>query len=230
MLLRRTLALGLTTLVAVAAACEERFPAPLGSRGGPSPAPTASVDASADAATPLADADADAGVEASAPVGVDGGLCNARVAAPPIAESPHVADGTAIAYASNPPSSGPHYGEWANFQEFDHPVADGYLVHALEHGAVLLLYKCPEGGASCSALLEQLRAVRAAVPTDPLCSAGIRTRVILAPRPDNATPVSASAWGHTYEADCVDALSLGAFITAHYAQAPENFCFPGSIF
>jgi hypothetical protein len=214
-------------MVVLAVACEERFPAPLGV-GAPSPASSSPVDAAVTDAAP-GDLDAAALVDAAADAPPPG-ACNVRVAAPPIADSPHVSDGTAIAYASNPPSSGPHYNAWANFQEFDHPVADGNLVHALEHGGVLLLYKCSEDAGACADLLAQLRAVRAAVPTDPLCSEGIRTRVILAPRPDNATAVSAAAWGHTYEADCVDAPSLAAFIAAHYAKAPENFCFPGSIF
>jgi len=55
-------------------------------------------------------------------------------------------------------------------------------------------------------------------------------RVIIAPRATNDAPIAASAWGHTYKADCVDPTTLGQFITAHYAKAPENFCFPGSIF
>ena len=41
-------------------------------------------------------------------------------------------------YDSNPPSSGPHYPIWADFKEYATPVPDGYLVHAEEHGAVLL--------------------------------------------------------------------------------------------
>jgi len=159
---------------------------------------------------------------------VDGGACNVRIDAVPIVESPHVADGTPIVYGSNPPSSGPHYGTWANFQELTHPVDDGHLVHSLEHGAVLLLYKCE--GAACDALVAALRAVRDALPTDPLCDPAIRTRVILAPRAANDVAVAAAAWGHVYRADCVDAASLTTFILEHYAKAPEDFCVPGQVF
>jgi len=170
--------------------------------------------------------EAEAAVVDAAPP--DAGPCNARIDAIPIADSPHVPDGTPIAYSSNPPSSGPHYGSWANFQEFTHPVEDGNLVHALEHGAVLLLYTCE--GAACDALVAALRAVRDAVPTDPLCDPSIRTRVILAPRAANDVPVAAAAWGYVYRADCVDAASLATFIADHYAKAPENFCVPGQVF
>ena len=143
--------------------------------------------------------------------------------------SPHVAEGTAVTYDSNPPSSGPHYPTWANFQEYAQPVADGYLVHSMEHGAVLLLYRCASA-AACPEIVAALRTVRAGIPTDPLCDPGIRVRVILAPRPSLETAVAAAAWGFTYEADCVDAASLTQWGIDHYAKAPENFCSPGQSF
>ena len=192
-------------------------------------APTA-ADASPDrvAATPRVP---DAALPEAATVDaarVDAGACNVRIDAVPLVDSPHVPDGTPVVYGSNPPSSGPHYGTWANFQEFTHPVDDGNLVHSLEHGAVLLLYKCQ--GEACDALLTALRAVRNAIPADPLCDPAIRTRVILAPRAANDVAVAAAAWGHVYRADCVDAASLTSFVLEHYAKAPENFCVPGQVF
>ncbi|HSO38367.1 MAG TPA: DUF3105 domain-containing protein [Labilithrix sp.] len=195
-------------------------------------APTA-ADASPDrvAASPrTVESGHDAAPEA-APVDaapVDGGPCNVRVDAVPVVDSPHVPDGTPVVYGSNPPSSGPHYGTWANFQELTHPVDDGYLVHSLEHGAVLLLYKCQ--GAACDALVPALRAVRNASLTDPICDPAIRNRVILAPRAGNDVAVAAAAWGFVYRADCLDAASLASFIAEHYAKAPENLCVAGQVF
>lgn len=227
----RAFATTVFTFALVTASCDERFPARL---SGAVVHADASVDAPKDAE---ADVVPDAGVADAAveDAGVDaesfeGGACNVRFATHEVVASPHVADGTGVAYTSNPPSSGPHYGSWANFQEFTHPVADGYLVHALEHGAVLLLYKCEEDAGACEAASARLRAVRDAVATDPSCEPGIRVRVIIAPRPENDTFIAAAAWGHTYHADCVDAPSLAAFINAHYAQGPENLCFAGSVF
>lgn len=158
-------------------------------------------------------------------VATDALACNVRVALVPPVESPHVPEGTPIVYGSNPPSSGPHYPIWANFQEYASPVDDGYLVHSMEHGAVLLLYRCDLG--TCPADIEALRAVRDAHPNDLLCDASIRTRIILAPRPTLDVAIAAAAWGATYRADCVDASSLTAFVAEHYAKAPENFCTPG---
>ena len=171
------------------------------------------------------DADADADADAAP---FDAGPCNVRIDAIPLVGSPHVADGTPVVYSSNPPSSGPHYNSWANFQEFNHVVDDGNLVHSLEHGAVLLLYSCQ--GVACDAIVPALRTVRNGIADDPLCDPAIRTRVILAPRVANDATVAASAWGYIYRADCVDPVSLTAFINDHYAKGPENFCAAGQIF
>jgi Protein of unknown function (DUF3105) len=156
---------------------------------------------------------------------VDASACNAQVDFPPLMPSPHIQQGQSVVYNSNPPSSGPHYGSWANFREYAQPVDDRYLVHSLEHGAVLIAYKCE--GAACAPLLAGLRAVRDSIPADPTCDPSLRVRVILAPRPENDVPVEASAWGATYRADCLDPASLRQFVIDRYAKAPEDFCAPG---
>jgi hypothetical protein len=159
------------------------------------------------------------------PPATDAAACNVRLASPPLMATLHIPIGANVVYDSNPPSSGPHYPVWANYQEYVAPVDDRYLVHSMEHGAVLLLYKCEDAG--CPALVDALRAVRDALPADPLCDPSLRVRIILAPRPANDVTVAAAAWGATYRADCFDAASLTQFITAHYAMGPENFCDPG---
>lgn len=207
------------------AACGSKFPEQIGpSDAGPdrivAPVDAAfDVEAAVDAAPP---GDAH---EEIAPPG-DGG-CNVRLADPPLMDSPHVPEGTVVTYDSNPPSSGPHYPIWANFQEFTIPVADGYLVHSMEHGGVLLLYKCDPDAGSCADIVAGMRAVRDAYPTDFLCDPSIRVRIVIAPRPDNDVPVAAAAWGHIYRADCMDVASLTQFVTAHYGQGPETSCAAG---
>jgi hypothetical protein len=157
--------------------------------------------------------------------------CNVDIETPPLEPAVHVPEGTPITYSTNPPSSGPHYPIWANFVEYDKPIPDGYLVHSMEHGAVLLLYDCdPTACTPPPGVVEALRAVRDAVATDPLCDPSLRVRVIIAPRPANDVPIAAAAWGAIYRADCVDAPSLSQFIADHYAKAPENFCSPGVTF
>jgi hypothetical protein len=176
-------------------------------------------------ATPPADASVDV------PVAIPDAACNVVVETPPVEPAMHVPEGTVITYSTNPPSSGSHYPIWANFREYANPVADGYLVHSMEHGAVVIFYDCdPSACVAPPGVLDALRAVRNAVPTDPSCDPSIRVRVILAPRPANDVPIAAAAWGATYKAQCVDAPSLSKFITDFYAKGPENFCTPGMEF
>jgi hypothetical protein len=196
---------------------------------GPAALGDASVDRTAAVPRVLTDATVatipDVAVDTSPLPPTDAAACNVRLDAPPLMVTLHIPQGAAVTYDSNPPSSGPHYTTWANFQEYAEPVDDRYLVHSMEHGAVLLLYKCEDAG--CPELVDALRAVRDAVPADPLCDPSIRVRIILAPRPANDVTVAAAAWGATYRADCVDAASLAQFIADHYAKGPENFCDPG---
>lgn len=147
---------------------------------------------------------------------------------PELIAGSHVPEGTAITYKSNPPTSGPHYPVWANFQEISVPIEDGYLVHSLEHGAVALLYKCE--GAACPPILEALRKVRDSLPTDSACDPTIRVRVVIAPYPKMDVPVAAVAWGWMYKAQCVDVPTITQFAKDNYAHGPENFCSPGRSF
>lgn len=153
--------------------------------------------------------------------------CPVVIETPDLVDSPHVAEGTPVAYNSNPPSSGPHYPAWAQFQEYTQPVPRGYLVHSMEHGAVLLLYKCQ---GACDAIVADLRRVRDAIATDPDCDVATRVRVIIAPDPELASPVAAAAWGWIYNAQCVDVPTLTQFARDRYAKGPENFCAPGRVF
>ena len=154
-----------------------------------------------------------------------------------------VAIGTDVTYASNPPSSGPHYPIWAAFQEFPDPVDRRYYVHDLEHGAIVLLYNCaalPDGGAAiadggdggtaCDALREGLRKAAASIPADPLCAntPGVRVRYVMTPDPLITGPIAASGWGFTYNAACVDIPTLIDFANKHYGQGTEPVCANGT--
>jgi hypothetical protein len=45
-----------------------------------------------------------------------------------------------VAYNSFPPSSGPHYQQWAPWGLYDEPVKQTILVHNLEHGGIVVQY------------------------------------------------------------------------------------------
>jgi hypothetical protein len=139
----------------------------------------------------------------------------------------HHPAGTALTYCTSPPSSGDHYDQWAAFRVYDKPVPYGYLVHSLEHGAVILLYKCASG--SCPTIQSQLVAVADARPVDPFCMDPVKRRIIIAPDPTLDVEIGAAAWRWTYRASCVHAASLGKFIDDHYAKTPEDFCADGVV-
>jgi hypothetical protein len=150
----------------------------------------------------------------------------------------HVAIDTPVIYCTKPPSSGPHYPFWASFRSYPAPFAYGYLVHSMEHGAVVIFYKCAKAS-DCPAVAASLQAIIDARPVDPLCidpDAGgdadpslPKRRIILMPDPTLDVPIAASAWQWTYRAGCVDATTLNAFLDAHYAKALEDFCSDGIV-
>ena len=92
-------------------------------------------------------------------------------------------------------------------------------MHSLEHGAVVIGYKCPQG---CAAEVAAAQAMIDALPAD--CGANPKRRLILMPNPDLDVRFAASAWRWTLKADCFDAAAFQSFITEHYGHGPEDIC------
>ncbi|MBK9265581.1 MAG: DUF3105 domain-containing protein [Polyangiaceae bacterium] len=139
----------------------------------------------------------------------------------------HVTTCTPVTYATNPPSGGNHWPTWAAFKKYTQRVPREMYVHAMEHGAVVLSYRCDDG---CPDVVAALETVFDEAQGDPLCvmqGNGPKTRLVLTPDPDLDTPIAASAWGATYTATCIDTESLGTFISANYDKGPEKLCYPG---
>ena len=184
---------------------------------------------SLDISTPDAQA-SDAAVGGSridGPISV-AGPCEITIDAPAYLPALHVAIGTHVDYDSNPPSSGPHYPVWAAYQTWPTPLQREYYVHDMEHGAVVLLYKCDAAAGGCASVAAGLEAVRAALPDDPICDKTVRVRVVITPDPLLDVPVAAAAWGWTYKAKCLDVPSLTQFAKDHYGQGPEQICANGA--
>lgn len=131
-----------------------------------------------------------------------------------------------LTYDTEPPCHGDHYGIWANFGTYAAPVPWPFLVHDMEHGGVVLAYR---PGPAIPDAATKLQAFVDAYPADAMCtSQPWRTRLIVVPDPTLDVPVAAAAWRHVYRATCWDEASLRAFVDAHYAMAPEDFCFGGT--
>ncbi len=143
-----------------------------------------------------------------------------------ISNAAHIGDCAPVTYETNPPSGGPHWPFWAKYKKYATPVPHEMLVHDMEHGAVILYYRCASACPEVEALLDGVMGMI----TDPLClqiPGGPLGRVIVTPDPDLATPIAASAWGATYTATCIDQASLVDFVQAVYGHGPESLCADG---
>lgn len=54
----------------------------------------------------------------------------------------HVAQDSVVEWMHDPPHSGPHYPTWESWDEHDEVVPRGNWVHNLEHGGIVLTYRC----------------------------------------------------------------------------------------
>ncbi|MGE0784844.1 MAG: DUF3105 domain-containing protein [Sandaracinaceae bacterium] len=151
--------------------------------------------------------------------------CTVTTARSPATDRTHVDPCSELTYPLDPPAGGTHFGVWADFGVYDEPIELGFLVHSLEHGAVALLYDCES---DCPEVTDAFARIAATID-DPLCrDHPMLRRIIIAPNPGQEAPIAAVAWEHRYTATCLDEPSLAAFVTEHYAHAPENLCAPGT--
>jgi hypothetical protein len=90
----------------------------------------------------------------------------------------------------------------------DAPLAPERFVHNLEHGAVVLLYACPDGCA------EELEALEGFVEERPWA--------ILTEYGSMPTRFAILAWGYRLMSDELDLAAFGAFYDAHADRAPES--------
>jgi hypothetical protein len=144
-----------------------------------------------------------------------------------VAPALHVPVCEDVAYETNPPSGGDHWGVWAAFKKYTMPVPREMYVHDLEHGAVVLSYRCTD---ACPEVVAALEEAFDGAAGDPLClsaGAGPKARLVLTPDAELETPIAAAAWGATYTATCIDKTSLAAFIAEAYGRGPEATCFDG---
>jgi hypothetical protein len=99
-------------------------------------------------------------------------------------------------------------------------------VHNLEHGGVVVVYRC---AADCAATRQRLVDFVRGLPAEPRCvGTGVSRRIVLTEDPLLGVPVGAAAWGWTWRGGCADLASLRQFVLERTGQAPEDFCDEGS--
>jgi hypothetical protein len=159
---------------------------------------------------------------------VAGSACGAVERAFPLDAALHTDACSELDYGTNPPSSGSHYGSWPAFKVYDAAVPRGFLVHAMEHGAVVIGYSCTD----CEDEIAEARALVEELGPDPLCCVdpnctGATTRLILTPDPRLDTPWAAAAWGFTLVGDCFEPDVFRAFVELYRGRGPEAVCAQG---
>lgn len=120
----------------------------------------------------------------------------------------HVPEGTVIEYESNPPHSGSHYPRTARAGIYDKAPEDGYLVHSLEHGAVILWYD------------EKLKSEDIKILRNIFDKMGGKT--IMTPRKGMGVPVALTSWARILKLEKIDEKKILEFYEANYNRAPEN--------
>ncbi|MBI2888199.1 MAG: DUF3105 domain-containing protein [Chloroflexi bacterium] len=127
----------------------------------------------------------------------------------------HVELGAPLTYASNPPSSGSHYNNTARWEFSDREISPGFWLHNLEHGGVVVLYKCPE---SCDELKRQLKGLYNSFRRS---SFGY-VKLVVAPDPSLRTTLMALAWNRRDQLDAFDQGQLQRFYDGYLDRGPEN--------
>jgi hypothetical protein len=140
--------------------------------------------------------------------GVSGSAAAARPAlclpgrAVPIMNSPHVSAAIErhVRYNSLPPTSGPHFPFAPAVGVYAEALPNGLLVHALEHGHIVIVYAQNTPAATVKTLTYLARRY----PAD----------VLLAPYPALPYGIALTAWSRIELQDSLDQASAVAFIRA----------------
>jgi Protein of unknown function (DUF3105) len=144
----------------------------------------------------------------------------------------HVDPGTVVKYTWCPPASGNHYNASGQgpiragfYDQNTGTIPEGWI-HNLEHGAIVLLYKCPGPGCE-GAGQSEMQSLLARWPASPIChlpAGGTVTPIIT--RFDNMPyNFAAVVWDMVLPMDSLDENALFAFYAAYGEQFnPEKQC------
>lgn len=124
----------------------------------------------------------------------------------------HVAVGTTMTYDTDPPTSGSHYPVPQPGGFYASAIPAGYLVHSLEHGAVVVYYDAAVVPEADLAALEDLAAAHP----------GNFSQVVCVPRSDSIYPVILTAWTRRLRLTQYDQTRIDGFVALFLGQGPER--------
>lgn len=145
----------------------------------------------------------------------------------------HVTLGSVVRYAICPPTSGKHYNVQGEgpirpgvYGPDDGALPQGWI-HSLEHGAIVVLYRCTDGDTGCSEGDQQaFREFNATFPNSPICNipAG-NTSPVIARFDQMAWPYAALVWGQVLPLETFDAQLVRDFFAQQGDRSnPEPLC------
>lgn len=112
-------------------------------------------------------------------------------------------------YSTNPPSSGPHWGDGvAGAGIHDKEVPDELLVHSLEHGAAILWYKSDLPKEEVEKITKVFNDASG--------------KKIMVPRKNLDVPVALTSWGWILKLSVIDEAKIKEFIQTNNDRAPEK--------
>jgi hypothetical protein len=140
----------------------------------------------------------------------------------------HVETGSHVTYEFCPPTSGAHYNGEPDgpiptrfYTSKESPLPQGW-VHNLEHGMMVVLYRCPEG---CDDPAQAaLAALQAQLPPSPLCAFPASKSVAVARFDDLPSPYAALVWGRVMFLDSLDVAAIATFSAQSADRGPEPEC------
>ena len=129
----------------------------------------------------------------------------------------HIPNDTSGVYkAPYPPASGQHRGNtWAEWEMYDDPIPPEVFVHNLEHGGIVLLYRCDT---PCPATVTALRELYRTFPK----AKHSKVKMVVAPDLKIRTPFVILAWTWLDELPTLDRDRLLRFYRAHVDRGPED--------
>ncbi len=128
----------------------------------------------------------------------------------------HVEVDSPLTFKHYPPSSGTHYGTtMPQLGFYDKSWPEGYWVHNLEHGDVVVLYNCP---GDCAALQAKLKALVDKAPKRRCPTAKL---VVLPYSTGMTTQISVVAWGKQLDVAVYDEKAILDFYKRYEDRGPE---------
>ena len=122
----------------------------------------------------------------------------------------HVPQGSSVDYRTDPPTTGAHYPTPSAPGYYEKPQLPGNLVHALEHGIIVIYYDRPS-----SEVMPSLKGWANRYQDQ---WAG----VIVTPMPGIGEEIILTAWTQELRLDKFDAASSAAFIDRFRGRGPEH--------